>query len=84
MAREIVVEKRLPILGADALAELSSLGVKIGDGSGRIHVSLEIPEDNEKKALKILRREGFEPAGQGRRLDEIKHRNEAKKKKTKK
>jgi hypothetical protein len=79
MAREITVEKRLPILGTDALVELSSLGVKIGDGSGRIFVSLEIPEDNEKKALRILRREGFAPAGEGRRLDEIQHRAEARK-----
>jgi hypothetical protein len=57
--KQITVEKRLPIFSAETLVELSRLGVRIGDGSGRIHVTLEIPPEAEKEILRIVRRENF-------------------------
>ncbi|OPZ01713.1 MAG: hypothetical protein BWZ10_03418 [candidate division BRC1 bacterium ADurb.BinA364] len=64
MKKTVTVEKRVAIFSADALAALGRLGVRILDGSGRIHATLEIPEGAKREAMRVIHGEGFEAEGE--------------------
>jgi len=55
----IVVEKRVALLSADTLAELSALDARLDDGSGRVWIRLSVDESREKDVLRLLRAEGY-------------------------